>query len=168
MNLVTARTVAGITQQKLADFSRISRATIAQIETGASDPRLSTIVELARALELPAIMLLIGLPEIRALVRACHYANKDRPLIGPHDLVRMKQHLATGMLKDRVQAAIVGATATEQFTKEPLARTTAALFSAFLPGAGTETGAILGELLAESIYDRGATAAMAGTTKTKK
>jgi len=72
------------------------------------------------------------------------------------------------MLKDRVQAALVGATATEQFTREPLARTTAALFSAFLPGTGTETGAILGEMLAESIYDRGPTPATTGMTKTKK
>jgi transcriptional regulator with XRE-family HTH domain len=168
MNLVTARTVAGITQQKLAEISRISRATIAQIETGTSDPRLSTIVELARALELPVILLLIGLPEIRALGRVLDHAKKDRPSIGPHEMVRMKQFVATGMLKDRVQAALVGATAVESFSNEPLARTTAALFSAFLPGAGTEIGAILGELLAESISGRELTPPPHALTKAKK
>jgi hypothetical protein len=83
-------------------------------------------------------------------------------------MVRMKQFVATGMLKDRVQAALVGATAVESFSNEPLARTTAALFSAFLPGAGTEIGAILGELLAESISGRELTPPPHALTKAKK
>jgi hypothetical protein len=52
------------------------------------------------------------------------------------------------MLKDRVRAALIGAKSVESFSDNELSRVTAAIFSAFLPGAGTEIGAILGELLA--------------------
>ncbi len=87
-NLVTARVVAGITQQELAEAAGISRATIAQIETGYSDPRLSTIVELARAMELPPIWLLIGLPEVRALAQILDQAETDRSVIDPRDVAQ--------------------------------------------------------------------------------
>jgi transcriptional regulator with XRE-family HTH domain len=149
-NLVTARIAAGITQQELADASGISRATIAQIETGYSDPRLSTIVELARAMDLPAILLLIGLPEATALARVLDRAASYRPLIDSRDVARMKQYVASGMLKDRLRAAMIGATAVKTFSQKDLARVSAAIFSGILPGAGTEFGALLGEVMAES------------------
>jgi transcriptional regulator with XRE-family HTH domain len=147
-NLVAARIAVGITQQELAEASGISRATIAQIESGYSDPRLSTVVELARALRLPPILLLIGLPEVRALVKVLDRGAKDRRAIDPRDTARMEQHVGTGMLKDRARAALIGATLVESFSENESARVVAAIFSAFLPGTGTEIGAILGELLA--------------------
>jgi transcriptional regulator with XRE-family HTH domain len=149
-NLVTARVAAGITQQELADAAQISRATIAQIETGYSDPRLSTIVELAKALGLPAICLLVGLLEVRALAQVLERTVGEQPVIDPRDVKRMGHHIETGMLKDRLRAAMIGAQAAESHSEAELARITAAIFSAFLPGPGTAVGALLGELLAES------------------
>src|SRR5271154_4806602 len=103
-NLVVARVAAGITQQELAEAAGISPATIAQIETGYSDPRLSTIVELGSALGLPPILLLVGLAEVSALATLPSQADAQRAPLDPRDIAGMRQYVATGMLKDRVRA----------------------------------------------------------------
>ncbi|MGD0140987.1 MAG: helix-turn-helix transcriptional regulator [Tepidisphaeraceae bacterium] len=166
-NLVTARVAAKITQQELAAISGISRATIAQIETGYSDPRLSTIVELARAMGLPPMLLLIGLPEVLALARVVDQGKRNRPSIDPREVARMGQFVGTGMLKDRARAAMIGAAAVESFSKNEPVRISAAIFSAFLPGPGTQIGALLGEFLAESNSEPGRTEAP-GTLEKEK
>jgi transcriptional regulator with XRE-family HTH domain len=147
-NLVTARIAAGITQQELANTSGISRATIAQIETGYSDPRLSTVVELAKALGVPVILLLVGFAEVRAISQIPNRVKEEGSLVDRRAVAQMKEHLDTGMLKDRLRAALVGANAVKSFSRTPLASITAAIFSGFSPGPGTEVGAVLGELLA--------------------
>jgi transcriptional regulator with XRE-family HTH domain len=148
-NLVAARVIAGITQRELADAAGISRATVAQIETGSSDPRLSTIVELARALGLPPAALLFGEPEVRALVALPDHAG-NQPDIDPRDTARMRHYLASGMLKDRLRAARVGANAVESTARSPLGPILAALFSAVIPGTGTRIGSLFGDLLANA------------------
>ena len=50
--LRTARTRKLLTQEELAEFSGIGRATIARLEAGGLQPRMKTIRALARALEL--------------------------------------------------------------------------------------------------------------------
>src|SRR4051812_3281046 len=143
-NLVAARIIAGVTQQALANRAGISRATVAQLETGCSDPRLSTVVDLAEALGVVPMVLLAGVREVRLLATLAQ--GIENPLsISATDRVRLHEYVATGMLKDRVRAARLGG---------DLARTNAegdrcipiitGLFSATLPGEGTIVGACLG------------------------
>jgi transcriptional regulator with XRE-family HTH domain len=148
-NLVVARVVSGITQQALADAAGISRATIAQLETGYSDPRLSTIVELASALGVPPILLLVGKPEAVAL--AAFLQKPATPVsIADSDIAQMRRLVDTGMLKDRVRAALVGADAARASGEEGSATpVSAAIFSAIYPGPGTIAGTLLGRLLSE-------------------
>lgn len=150
-NLVVARLVVGMTQQQLAAAAGVSRATIAQLETGYSDPRLSTIVELARALHLPAIFLLLGMDEIQAFETLATHGEVEPMAITAAEVERMRRLAATGMLKDRVRAARLGAAiARSAGQAAPSAFVGAAIFSAVRPGAGTRTGMLLGQLLAES------------------
>jgi transcriptional regulator with XRE-family HTH domain len=146
-NLVAARVIAGLTQHDLAAAAGVSRATIAQLETGFSDPRLSTVVEIARALGVAPIVLLTGAAEITALSVLAKGAP-DRVAVPSADLVHMREYVESGMLKDRVRAARLGASVARAGGRSSEAvALTAGLFSAALPGAGTVAGAELGRLL---------------------
>lgn len=149
-NLVAARVAAGVTQMELANATGISRATIAQIETGYSDPRLSTIVELAKGLGLPAIFLLIGSAEVQAMAKLVVDQRNGGAGIDRRTIAQMNEHLQSGMLKDRMKVAAMGANAAKTISQAPVASITAAIFSAFAPGTGTEAGALIGDLLARS------------------
>jgi len=155
-NLVVARVTAGITQQALAETADVSRATIAQLESGYSDPRLSTIVDLADALGISPLLLLIGTFEAKALAGLLD--QKPAPAVEQEDLNLMSRFVRSGLLKDRVRAAKIGAAwARKQSAAEapedprtPLTNSAvilAALLSAFEPGAGTRAGFQLGQQL---------------------
>jgi DNA-binding XRE family transcriptional regulator len=145
-NLVAARLIAGMTQHELARAADVSRATIAQLETGCSDPRLSTVVDLARALGIAPFVLLAGTPEVEALA-SLNEKPRDLPhlRVSPADMVRLREYVASGMLKDRIRAAHLGAEIARSLRPDcpPLA-ITAGLFSAALPRAGTAIGVVLG------------------------
>lgn len=153
-NLVVARIVSGLTQHELANLAYVSRATIAQLETGYSDPRLSTIVELARGLGIPPILLLLGSEEIHALLKLTQDAASAAPSASPSDVARMRHLIETGLLKDRLRAARLGAAAATAGGATAPASVSAAIFSAVHPGAGTTLGANLGRLLATAISPR--------------
>jgi len=144
-NLVVARAVTGVTQHALAAAADVSRATIAQIETGYSDPRLSTIVELAHALGVPPTVLLVREQDVRAMADRLR-ASAAAPFAVPEaDVERMRRLLATGLLKDRVRAGRLGALAARRAGYDaPAALACAAICSALLPGEGTVVGTLLG------------------------
>jgi transcriptional regulator with XRE-family HTH domain len=153
-NLVVARIVLGVTQQELAHRADISRATIAQIETGYSDPRLSTIADLAAALGIPPIILLAGSDDVRAIVdlmgSSPDGATSSRPVeVQPADVERMRRFLRSGMLKDRVRAARVGAAVARSAGAGGASEVCSAIFSAVIPGPGTVAGTRLGRVISE-------------------
>jgi len=149
-NLVVARVVAGMTQQDLAQRAGVSRATIAQIETGCGDPRLSTVTDLAKALEISPVLLLLGSLEVQAL-SAIHEGAIPSPVeIGPEKLERMRDFVQSGMLKDRLRAAKLGAAVVRGISGAPSsAVVTAAVCSPIIPGEGTRLGATLGQLMSQ-------------------
>jgi transcriptional regulator with XRE-family HTH domain len=147
-NLSVARLLAGVTQHTLANLSGVSRATVAQLETGISDPRLSTIVDLAKALQISPIALLMGSAEINALTQL-RADLADRPVeLSPTDIRRMELLVQSGMLSDRSRAARIGAAAAQAVDGVgPGAMITAGILSTYAPGDGTVVGISLGRLL---------------------
>ena len=148
-NLLAARTAAGWTQDTLSAASRISRATIAQLETGVSDPRLSTLAALAAALHLPPSLLLIGEVEVRSLARLGERLAATPPVLPANDIRQLQRWVNSGMLRDRADAVRLAAQRVGKVDGvHPLAVIVAALFAAFLPDPGTTVGAAWGELIA--------------------
>ena len=150
-NLVAARVVGGFTQHELAKRSNISRATIAQIETGSSDPRLSTIACLAKAVGIPPIFLLAGLENVLAVADALQASEGENGFdqltakVPDEELNRMLWLFRSGMLKDRLRVAEMGAELARKMGGKKSAEVYAAIFSAILPGPGTVAGILLGQ-----------------------
>lgn len=148
-NLLIARIVRKLTQHELASTANISRATIAQLETGYSDPRLSTVIELANGLGIPPLLLLLGRQEILVLSELSERLAANHTTIPDLDVLRMKEFLESGLLKDRMQAARIGAVIAGELGATDSACVSAAIFSAIHPGPGTVAGKLLGELLSQ-------------------
>ena len=150
-NLVAARIVVGLTQQELVKRSDISRATIAQIETGSSDPRLSTIAHLARAIGMPPTWLLADPDDVRAIVGVLETPGPENGFsqlaktLPPSDMQFMMRLHGTGMLKDRLRVAMIGAGLAKKLGGKQSAELCAAVFSGMLPGPGTVAGFLLGQ-----------------------
>ena len=60
-NLKQARKELGWTQEDLGHAADLHSTEIGRLERGAREPRLSTIVRLARALEVPPAKLFVGI-----------------------------------------------------------------------------------------------------------
>lgn len=146
-NLATARTAMNLSQDQLAERASISRATVIQIESGESDPRLSTVVNLASTLGVPAVFLLLGASELNALVdvgrgelvpRVEGYLRED-------ELETMRRLIRSGLAKNRTRAVKIGTDATIAAGFVAVgAIVGAAIGSALLPGIGTAFLAALG------------------------
>ena len=148
-NLVALRTAFGWTQDALSAASGISRATIAQLETGVSDPRLSTLAALAAAAGLPAALLLVGEVEVRSVGGLLARSATDVPAMPAAELRQLRRWVNGGMLRDRTEAVRVAAQwVTAHAGPEPLAAVVAGLCAAIVPDPGLTVGAVWGELIA--------------------
>jgi len=76
-NLKIARRVMGISQQKMLEVGGHNRVTIGQIENGDGDPRLSTIIDLATALGISPLLLLITKNELFSLADTYKNFNQE-------------------------------------------------------------------------------------------
>ncbi len=105
-NLLVARTVLDLTQHALSAASGVSRATIAQLEAGKGDPKLSTVQQLAEALGVSPVVLLLGRRELAALGSLLGGAAEER---GVDPTVSVMRHLVTaGGVRSRLEAARLG------------------------------------------------------------
>lgn len=146
-NLLIARTALDFTQHQLADKSGISRATIAQLEAGLGDPRLSTLELLAATLHIPAHFLLLDQASFRAVAELLKLGDKvnsaqksARDVIAPV--------LQAGGALNRLRAASIGVdVAREAGLLGDAHRVGAAIGAARYASAGTFLGAHLAQLL---------------------
>jgi DNA-binding XRE family transcriptional regulator len=72
--LESARRAAGVSQQELASRAGLSRMTVQRTESHEIDPRLSTVIEMARALGMDVMLVPTVLrPDLENFVRAGKY-----------------------------------------------------------------------------------------------
>jgi transcriptional regulator with XRE-family HTH domain len=146
-NLLIARTALNLTQHQLADASGISRATIAQLEAGIGDPRLSTLELLAASLHIPAHFLLLDQASFRALAEVMSLASSPAaPVSSATDEIARVLH--TGGVLSRLRAAALGLDlAHTAGLTEPAHQVGAAIGAARWAEKGTLLGAHLAHFL---------------------
>jgi transcriptional regulator with XRE-family HTH domain len=147
-NTIILRDLLGWTQHDLADQSGISRATIALLESGSGDPRLSTMLRIARAFGVSLVVMLATRTEVSAMVDVGPALSSSPVAIDQQDLNRMRDSVASSQVRDWRRAARLGAIIGRSAgCTSPGAAATAGLFSVAAPGRGTAFGATLGRLL---------------------
>jgi transcriptional regulator with XRE-family HTH domain len=138
-NLLVARLARDWTQQALALNSDVSRATIAQLEAGTGDPKLSTIQQLAAALGVSPILLLLGKPELDALADLRSRPTDPAPTQAA-TISTMNHLVSSGFIRSRLEATHLGIALARHARltngQDPTA-IGAAIGSFHLPGRGT-------------------------------
>jgi transcriptional regulator with XRE-family HTH domain len=150
-NLVLARHALGVTQEMLATRSGVSRATIAQLEAGANDSRLSTLSDIATALEISPALLFLSQADLAALARVIPRGELDRVLahLPAGEVTHMNNLLASGLRRNLLEASLSGITAAEAAGfKSAGAIVGAGIGSTLAPGLGTAIGALFGAMWA--------------------
>ncbi|WP_353190849.1 helix-turn-helix transcriptional regulator [Pandoraea pnomenusa] len=97
--LIAARKDADLTQADLAERAGLSRMTVQKVESGAFDPRVSTVLEMARALGLEPMLVPANLrQEVEAFLRSGgKYLAQPSGIAAPPSIV---ETLAGGSASD--------------------------------------------------------------------
>ena len=147
-NLVLARQASGLTQAELSERAGTSRATIAQIESGEGDPRLSTLGAIADALGVGTFVLLLGKADIKKLVALVDAPSGLRSVVSAGEDADRLAELATSQLPaDQRRAARLSSDLVARLGSTGSgAAVGAAIGTALMPGLGTLVGAVVGGL----------------------
>lgn len=145
-NLAAARSALEWSQEDLARAAGISRATVNQLEGGASsrsDPRLSTVVGLATALGVSPMLLLLDREDLDAIAEIPRSREGEdvRLQLKTEQLETMQRLLRSGLAKNRAEAVAMGTTAAALAGIKAGALVAAAIGTAIMPGVGTTVGA---------------------------
>ena len=143
-NLRVARVGNGWTQKKLAKRAKVSRYTVTQVEQAETDLRLSTLADLAQALGVSPLLLLIGEDEFRELAREqIGSIDSDwQATVDELPVKRMERLVSTRVASSENKAAKLGANSLPASGAGAAAG--AAIGSVLFPGVGTVVGAALG------------------------
>lgn len=150
-NVFAARSANEMTQADLADRSRCSRATIAELEAGQGNPTISTLSNIALALNTSVLLLLIGEEELQVLSMVAAgiddvegFSSDQLPQLGAA-LAEMERLKSSPLPNARRKLALSAARAVSQASKKATAAMVGAAIGSFvLPGFGTALGAALG------------------------
>ena len=145
-NLVLAREAAGLTQSALASRAGTSRATVAQIESGQSDPRLSTMGAIADALGVSVFVLLLSGQDFGRLVQLATRADEfQKSQLGDAERAVLEQLSQSRVSADRRKAARLSTGVASDLGFDTVgAAVGAAIGTALAPGLGTIVGAFVG------------------------
>lgn len=147
-NLAAARSALGLSQEQLAVAAGVSRATINQLEGAEGDARLSTLVNLAAALGVSPVFLLLGRDELDAIAKApgSKEVKEVQAHLAPEELETMRRLLQSGVARNRSKAVAIGSAAATAAAVGATAGAiaTAAIGTMLLPGIGTAIGAVIG------------------------
>jgi DNA-binding XRE family transcriptional regulator len=149
-NLLLARSALRLTQDQVSEASGISRATIAQIEGAVADCRLSTINEIARALRICPLILLLRESDTANLLKHMVRSSVDDVLrhASPAKVRQMQQLKQTGLPRALVRVAQQGAEiARAAGYTNASSQVAAGIGSVHQPGTGTAVGTILGAMV---------------------
>jgi len=146
-NLAASRRAKGSdwTQQHLADQAGVSRATVVQIEGGEGDIKLSTMADLAGALDMSPMLLLMGESELDALRKMLSEPGKVDEITS--SMTEADARPIANLPRAQKKAATVGAGVATAAGLSGAAAAGAAIGMIALPGVGTAIGAVLGSLL---------------------
>ncbi len=147
-NLLVARSAADFTQQALALASGVSRATIAQLESGTGDPKLSTVQQLAEALGVSPTLLLFSKPDLHALANMTTRSIDNSALASPA-VSTMRHLVSAGFIRGRLEATQIGIGLSRRagFPEHLGPHSVGAAIGSFhLPGRGTLAAAHFAEL----------------------
>ena len=149
-NVLVARKAKELTQQKLADRAEVSRATVAQIESSEVDPRLSTLVDLAFALDVSPMMLVMDKDDLEAIAELSAADVEELTQgLSEEESDQMNWLVQSGLRKNLVKAALIGSSSIGGAAA--VSASAAAIGSAFLPGLGTAIGGVLGTFISKRL-----------------